>query len=433
MPRIQPESVDEVRAAADLVELVRGQVALARRGGRWWGRCPFHDERTPSFCLIPPDNRRYYCYGCGATGDAFTWMQEREGAGSFAEAVEGLADRFGVQLRFEEATPEEAARRAADERRLELLERAAAFYAAYLWASDEAAPAREYLLGRGFDEALVRRFRIGFAPAGGQVLAGRAIREGFSREQLAEAGLARLRGGTAHDFFTGRITFPIADRRGRVLGFGARTMDPGERAKYVNSPEGERFQKRTLLFGLHLARPSAAKAGWTIVVEGYTDVLALHAAGVENAVACMGTALTTAQLRELARAAPEARLCFDADAAGERAAQRTMEAAAGLPLRMTAISLPQGSDPGDLGGTVEGRATLRERVAAAGCRVLGERMVLGPAFRDYYEPMARRISALRPGADAGLRGVLDAAEVEIGRWRAASDDIAYALLIVAPE
>jgi len=365
MPRVMDASIDEVRSSADLLELVRGQVQLTRRGGRWWGRCPFHDERTPSFCLIPPENRTYYCYGCGATGDAFTWMQEREGAGSFMESVEQLADRFGVELRYEASSPQEDARRRENERIRELLERACAFYAAMLWRADDAAPAREYLLGRGFPEDLLRTFRVGWAPAGGTALSGRAIREGFSRQQLEQAGLARVRGGVAQDFFAGRITFPICDARGRVQGFGARTLDPNERAKYVNSPEGDRFRKRELLFGLDLARQAAAKAGFAVVSEGYTDVMGLRLAGTEGAVACMGTALTTTQLRLLARVAPEVRLCFDADQAGEQAARRTIEAARDVPVRLAVVGLPPGSDPGDLAATSSGREVLSAAVASA--------------------------------------------------------------------
>jgi len=365
MPRVMDASIDEVRSSADLLELVRGQVQLTRRGGRWWGRCPFHDERTPSFCLIPPENRTYYCYGCGATGDAFTWMQEREGAGSFMESVEQLADRFGVELRYEASSPQEDARRRENERIRELLERACAFYAAMLWRADDAAPAREYLLGRGFPEDLLRTFRVGWAPAGGTALSGRAIREGFSRQQLEQAGLARVRGGVAQDFFAGRITFPICDARGRVQGFGARTLDPNERAKYVNSPEGDRFRKRELLFGLDLARQAAAKAGFAVVSEGYTDVMGLRLAGTEGAVACMGTALTTTQLRLLARVAPEVRLCFDADQAWEQAARRTIEAARDVPVRLAVVGLPPGSDPGDLAATSSGREVLSAAVASA--------------------------------------------------------------------
>ncbi len=355
-------TIEAVREGSDLVDLVRGRVSLVRRGGRWWGRCPFHEERTPSFSLLPPDFRRYYCHGCGVTGDAIDWMREQEGAASFYEAIEQLAERFGIPVRFEEESPGDAARREAVERRRALLERAAAFYAEYLWRADEAAPAREYLAERGFGEELVRRFRIGYAPGGGAVLAGRAVREGFAREALVDAGLARMRGGQAWDFFVSRITFPIADSRGRVQGFGGRTLDPGERAKYVNSPEGDHFKKRSLLFGLAEARGPAARAKHFVVAEGYTDVMGLVAAGVEPAVACMGTSLTTDQIKLLRRWAPEIRLCFDADAAGEQAAWRTVEAAGGLDVSLSAVTLPPGRDPGDLAGDEEGRRALARAV-----------------------------------------------------------------------
>lgn len=361
MPPTQA-TIEAVREGSDLVELVRGRVSLVRRGGRWWGRCPFHDERTPSFSLLPPDFRRYYCHGCGATGDAIDWMREQEGAVSFYEAIEALAERFGIPVRFEEESPRDASRREALERRRALLERAAAFYAEYLWRAEEAAPARDYLAGRGFSEDLVRRFRIGYAPGGGTVLAGRAIREGFPREALVDAGLARMRGGQAADFFASRIMFPIADSQGRVQGFGGRTLDPKERAKYVNSPEGDHFKKRSLLFGLAEARAPAARAKHFVVAEGYTDVMGLIAAGVEPAVACMGTSLTTDQIRLLRRWAPEVRLCFDADAAGEQAAWRTVEAAAGVNIALSAVALPPGRDPGDLVRDAEGRAALARAV-----------------------------------------------------------------------
>jgi DNA primase len=399
MPRIDDASIDEVRRSADLVELVRGQVQLTRRGGRWWGRCPFHEERTPSFCLIPPENRTYYCYGCGATGDAFTWMQEREGAGSFMEAIEQMADRFGVELKYEQSSPEEERRRQQNERVRELLERACGFYEASLWKSPEAAPARQYLLGRGFPEELIRAFRVGWAPASGTALSGRAIQEGFSREQLSQAGLARLRGGSAEDFFRGRITFPISDARGRVQGFGARTMDPNERAKYVNSQEGDRFHKRELLFGLDLARQWAAKAGYAVVSEGYTDVMALHMAGIDGAVACMGTALTPTQLRLLARVVSEVRLCFDGDKAGEEAARRTIDAAKGIPVRLAVVALPPGADPGELAGTPGGLGVLSQSVADADPLI--------PWLVDRRIARAAESPAERERALADLAGLLE--------------------------
>jgi DNA primase len=365
VPRIAPESIQAVRDGADLVELVRGRVSLTRRGGRWVGRCPFHEERTPSFNLLPPDSRRYYCHGCGATGDAFDWMQQQEGAPDFTEAVIALAERFGIELSYDEELPGEAAAREGRERRAQLLDRAAAFYAEYLWRADDAAPAREYLRARGIPEELIRRYRVGFAPGEGTRLSRRALRQGFTRGQLLDAGLARARGSDLADFFVGRITFPISDARGRVQGFGARTLNPDERAKYVNSPEGPNFHKRHLLFGLAEARAAAAKGRWVVVAEGYTDVLGLVAAGVDAAVACMGTSLTPEQLRLLSRWSEEVRLCFDADSAGQKAGWRTVEAAREVPLTLSAVTLPAGRDPGDLAADDDGRRTLADAVAAS--------------------------------------------------------------------
>ena len=357
MPLIAEDSVREIRDAADLAELVRGRVTLTRRGNRWVGRCPFHEERTPSFGLIPPENRWYYCHGCGAKGDAVDWMMQKEGAATFAEAIEGLAERFGVTVRYAQTSPEEDARRRADQRRMALRERAAQFYAEYLWRAGEARTARDYLLGRGFDEALLRAFRVGYAPGSGSELTRRALAQGYTREELADAGLGR-QGGRNGDFFAARITFPITDLRGRVVGFGARTLDPAQRAKYVNSPEGRGFHKRRLLFGLAQARQAAATAGHMLVVEGYTDVLALAKAGIPNAVACMGTSLTLEQIQELRRAASRIRLCFDADAAGEAAAWRTAEAAGEHVTDLDVVPLPPGRDPGDMAADPQALSAL---------------------------------------------------------------------------
>lgn len=358
VPMIDPDDVDRVRQAADLVELLRGRVELVRRGGRFWARCPFHDEQSPSFTIMP-DHKRYYCFGCGEQGDAIDWMRKREGVGSFNEAIEALADRFSIELHYVQGSPQEEAARAASERRLKLLDRAGAFYAAYLWKSDEAEPARAYLAERGFEEDLVRRFKVGYAPGAGNVLAARAAKEGFSRQDLVDAGLARRDGG---DFFTSRIMFPICDARGRVQGFGGRTLDPNERAKYVNSAEGAAFRKRLLLFNLDQARGTASRLGWVAVVEGYTDVLGMAKAGIDNAVACMGTSLTSDQLRLLARVADEVRLCFDGDNAGQDAAWRSVEAAAGIAVRLAAVPFPVGRDPGDLARSADGLELLRGAV-----------------------------------------------------------------------
>jgi DNA primase len=356
-------TIDAVREGSDLVELIRGRVSLVRRSGRWWGRCPFHEERTPSFSLLPPDFRRYYCHGCGATGDAIDWMREQEGAGSFFEAIEQLAERFGIPVEYSQEDGPAQARREARRRREQLLERAAAFYEKYLWGAAEAAPARDYLRGRGFEDELIRRYRIGYAPGHGAMLTSRALGEGFPRDLLQSTGLSRA--GRTADFFVSRIMFPIADGQGRVQGFGGRTLDPGERAKYVNSPEGEHFKKRSLLFGLAEARAAAAREKQFVVAEGYTDVMGLAAAGVQNAVACMGTSLTHQQLARLQTWASGVKLCFDPDEAGERAAWRSVEAAKGLRLSFWAVELPPGRDPGDLAADEEGRRDLARRIGEA--------------------------------------------------------------------
>jgi len=197
---IDPDSVEQVRQAADLVELLRGRVELVRRGGRWWARCPFHDERSPSFTILP-DHKQYHCFGCQVSGDAFDWMREREGAANFNEAVEALAERFGVELRYVQGSPKEEAERAASARRMQLLARATDFYAAYLWKSDEAKPARTYLQERGFDEDLLRRFKVGYAPGAGSILARRAVQQGYTAQELVAAGSPARTG-------------PISSRRG---------------------------------------------------------------------------------------------------------------------------------------------------------------------------------------------------------------------------
>jgi DNA primase len=355
-------TVDAVRDRADLVELVRDRVDLTRRGGRWWGRCPFHEERSPSFSLLPPDFRRYYCHGCHVSGDAIDWAQTQGGAGGFYEAIEQLAERFGIPVEYRDEDPAAKARRAAEKAREDLLDRAATFFARVLWQSREAEPARRYLAERGFEQPLIERFRVGYAPAAGTALATKALAEGFTPDQMVDAGLGRRRGRTVTDFFSARIMFPIADAQGRIQGFGGRTLDPGERAKYVNSPEGPNFRKRTLLFGLAEARAAAARSRYFVVCEGYTDVMGMVAAGVESAVACMGTSLTAEQIGLLRRWAPEVKLCFDADSAGEGAAWRSVEAAPDVNLSWSAVQLPIGQDPGDLARTSDGRLALARAV-----------------------------------------------------------------------
>jgi DNA primase len=345
--RISSESIERVRAAADIVEVVQGYTELRRSGARFTGRCPFHDERTPSFS-VDPVGKLYHCFGCQAGGDVFTFLQEKDGV-EFREAVEQLADRYGVELKLDAADDREVERRRERDRLYELLGKTAAYYARYLWESNEAAAARGYLERRGLGREALTEYGVGYAPSAWDRVLTRALRSGFSEAELSAAGLAqRGRQGGFYDRFRSRIMFPLRDARGRVLGFGARAMRDSQLPKYLNTSETSIYHKGRLLFGLDLARAHATRDGQVIVVEGYTDVIALHQGGIENVVAAMGTALTDEQVAELARLARVVLLAFDADRSGQEAMLRVQRAAAGRGLDLKVVRLPDDKDPCDL-------------------------------------------------------------------------------------
>src|SRR5215218_5187038 len=334
MARFTRDSVDRVKEAADIVEIVSAYTDLRQRGKDYWGNCPFHEERTPSFKVNPRD-KLYYCFGCEASGDVFRFVEEKEGL-EFPDAVESLAERYGVELERESEDPraEESRRRRA--RLWELLERTAKFYERYLWEAPKAEKARAYLAGRGLREEVLRRFGVGMAPsAWDQVVKGRQ--------------------GGYYDRFRSRITFPIRDQRGRVLGFGARALSADSKPKYLNSPEGELYRKSSTLYGIDRARGPIAKARRAIVVEGYTDVLALHQAGVEEAVAIMGTAITPEQIQMLAGLTEAVVLGLDADRAGADAMVRAQKVAGGKSIELRVAAMPEGEDPADMlqGGSAD--------------------------------------------------------------------------------
>src|SRR5215213_1968347 len=358
MPRYTSDSRERVRDAIDFVELVGARTELRRAGGRrYTGLCPFHDERTPSFGIDPVE-KLYHCFGCGEGGDVFKFVMETEGL-DFGAALESLADRAGIELEREAEDPRAAQRRDRESRLLALLERTAAYYVRVLWESREAAAAREYLLGRGLSEGALRQFRVGYSPSAWDTVLNASRRAGYANEEIFAAGLAvRGREGRLYDVFRGKVMLPLADRRGRVRGFGARAMRDGQGPKYVNTREGEVFTKGRQLFGVDVARAAAAKAGAVILAEGYTDVIALHQAGFANAVGAMGTALTTEQAGELGNLASLVLLCLDADAAGRQAAVR---AASVLPerLELRVVPLPPGADPADIVGEEGGADRMR--------------------------------------------------------------------------
>ncbi len=355
------DSIDRLRDAVDMAELVGSKTDLRRVGSRLSGLCPFHDERTPSFS-VNAQEKLFYCFGCHAKGDAIGFVEQTEGL-DFREAVEFLAERYGIELELENEDPQAEARRRRRERLLALLDRAARFYDSYLWESAEAARARDYLAGRGLSEEILRGFRVGYSPSAWDRMLLGARQSGFSEEELMAAGLAQRGrdGRSAFDRFRGRIMFPLADGRGRVLGFGARQMGEGRGPKYLNTSENELYHKGRQLFGLDIARAEAAKSGRIVVVEGYTDVLALHQAGIREAVAIMGTALTQEQLAEAGRAASTLVLALDADRSGQEAMLRASRLAEERGLELRVVEMPEGTDPAEL-------------VTSAGAEEFGERM-----------------------------------------------------------
>ncbi|HYP56203.1 MAG TPA: DNA primase [Solirubrobacterales bacterium] len=365
MALISDESLEQVRQAADIVEVVSAHTDLRRQGARWVGLCPFHEERTPSFS-VNAQEKLYHCFGCGVGGDTIKFVEEKEGLG-FTEAVELLADRYGVEIKREREDPRVEARRRQRQRLGELLDRTAAFYASYLWDSEEAGKAREYLAGRGLHEDVLRAFGVGYAPSAWDQVLTRGQRAGFEVDEMRAVGLVQQgRGGGQYDRFRSRIIFPIRDRRGRTLGFGGRAMRSDQGAKYVNTAETDFFHKSQILYGIDLGKDAIAKAGRAVVVEGYTDVLALRQAGVAEAVGVMGTAITEEQVAALSGMVDEVVLALDADAAGQEAMLRAQRVASGRRVRLRVAAMPPGEDPaemiGEEGGADRFRALVEESV-----------------------------------------------------------------------
>jgi len=396
MARYTADSRDRVREAIDFVELVSTRTELRRAGPRSYeGLCPFHDERSPSFSVEPVE-KVYYCFGCQASGDLFTFVQETEGV-DFKGALELLADRAGLELEVEAEDPRDAQRRLRRERLLELLARTTAYYERCLWESGEAAPARAYLAERGLGEEILRRFRVGYSPSAWDRVLVACRRQGYSEKELHEAGVAQRsqERGRVYDRFRARIMFPLADMRGRVLGFGARALRDGSKPKYLNSTDNEIYHKGRHLYGADLARAAAAK-GVAILCEGYTDVIAMHQAGFAGAVGLMGTALTAEQVGELGRLAQTVLLALDADSAGQEAMLKAAGLAARRKLELRVVELPAGTDPAELLAR-EGAEAMRELIAGSVpfVRFRVERALAGgddasPEGRD------RLLDALRP-------------------------------------
>ena len=351
--RFPPHFLDEIRDRVPISEVVGSRVTFDRKRsnvakGDHWACCPFHGEKTPSF-HCEDRKGRYYCFGCGASGDHFRFLTEAAGM-SFPEAVERIAEIAGVPMPARD--PEAEARAEKRGTLIDAMEIAARFFEERLQSSEGAA-ARAYLRERALTGETLRRFRLGFAPNSRNALKEHLAGKGVERERIEACGLV-VHGpdiAVSYDRFRDRIMFPILDPKGRVIAFGGRAMNPDAPAKYLNSPETELFHKSDVLYHYGPARDAARKAGTIVAVEGYMDVIALAQAGVDHAVAPLGTALTERQLALLWRCAAEPVLCFDGDGAGRRAAGRAIDTAlpglqAGKSVRVA--YLPEGEDPDDL-------------------------------------------------------------------------------------
>jgi len=340
--------LEEILRRTDLVKLVGRRVKLARKGRVFWGLCPFHKEKSPSF-KVENERRNYHCFGCGAGGSAFKWLQETEGL-SFPEAVQRLAAEAGVELPA--WSPEDEAREAKRKSLYDVIELAARFFEEQL-ATRGGEAARNYLHARGLKPEAQKRFRLGYAPDSNGALMNYLRAQNVENGDMVEAGLVRPAedNRAARDFFYDRVMFPIADPRGRIVAFGGRGLSEDAKPKYINTGETTLFSKGRLLYNLPRAREAALKGPPLIVAEGYMDVIALSEAGFTTAVAPLGTALTEDQLALLWRVSPEPILAFDGDEAGRRAAQRASRLAlphlvAGQSLRF--VFLPAGEDPDSL-------------------------------------------------------------------------------------
>lgn len=357
---ITPQWKDELRARVTLSTLVQRSVKLTRAGREWKGCCPFHEEKTPSF-YVNDQKQFYHCFGCGAHGDAISWMVDQQGL-QFMDAVKELAGMAGMEV----PAPDPVMAKKAEARAslIDVTEAAQRFFVESL-SGPSGGAAREYLVRRGFSPHVMREFGFGWAPDERQALP-KALGQ-FGEDMLEGAGMrAANEQGERYDRFRGRVMLPIQDARGRVIAFGGRILDKRDGvAKYLNSPDTDLFDKGRTLYNLHRAAPAARQTGRVVVVEGYMDVIALANAGIADAVAPLGTALTEMQLELLWRMVEVPVLCFDGDAAGQRAAMRAIVRALPLlaPMRSLGIvRLPSGLDPDDL-IKAQGKAAMERLLA----------------------------------------------------------------------
>ena len=345
---IAPQAIQQVKDAARVEEVVGEFVALKRKGPRFLGLCPFHNEKTPSF-NVSPNLGIYKCFGCGEAGDSITFLQKHEHL-SYVEAIKWLAKRYNIDLPEEEQTPEQQIEQSEREALAVIQQWALNWSVEQLWNTDEGKRiGLSYFHERGFSDATIKAFQLGYVPEYGSQFAQAAIANGFNPELLEKAGWIKRREDEARtpwDFFAGRVTFPILGLSGQPIAFGARTLKSDKKLpKYFNSPESVLYNKSRSLYGVYHAKKAIVEQNLCYLVEGYTDVISLHQAGITNVVASSGTSLTEEQVRLIKRYAPTVAILYDGDAAGMKASLRGIDLVLKEGLNVKVVTFPEGEDP----------------------------------------------------------------------------------------
>ena len=392
MARYADNQIEEVRARADIVEIIGAHVRLRKAGRNWVGLCPFHNEKTPSFS-VNAERGFFHCFGCGVGGTVYNFLIKMEGL-SFPEAVRSLAQKYGVALpEIDEPGPARGEREAM----LRANEVAAQFFEHVLWnprSTSDAGAVREYLNSRGLSRETARHFRVGYAPSHPASLAAALEKRGLADAGL-RIGLIKQDANGRRDMFRARVMFPIRDAQGRVLAFGGRVMDDRQ-PKYLNSPESPLYSKTRTLYGIHEARQAIQSKDRVILVEGYFDVIALWQAGFKEAVAGCGTALTVEQLRFLSRYTKNVLACFDGDSAGRKASLRALEIFLQAGLLGRGIFIPQGFDP-DTFVRDRGAQSFEELIGAAELLIdyfLTEQAIASRGSIEKRSEAAKRVTAI---------------------------------------
>lgn len=392
------EFVENVRERTDILSVVSRYVTLTQKGGRYWGRCPFHNEKTASFC-VSSDKGFFYCFGCGVGGNAFKFLSLIENINYF-EAIKLQAQRLGIDLPSRNISPEEQRRRREEKTLFKINELAQDFYHECLTKTTRGEVGRKYLVSRGITVATIETFKLGYATDDWESLLSKLTRQGFSPQQAEAAGVVAKRKSSSgyYDRFRGRVMIPIADIFGHIVGFGGRilTAENDDTPKYLNSPETALFNKGRLLFGLDKSNREIQAAGAAIIVEGYMDAISLFSAGIKNVVATLGTAFTADHAKLIMRYTRKIIFCYDSDEAGQRATLRALPIVQKAGAEVFIVKVPDGKDPDEF-VRKHGKAAFDELVAHADNLIdYHTKYVLARADLSTIEGKAQALKAILP-------------------------------------